>query len=181
MSGEWGLAGYLPPLDLLTLPALEIAYKECSTNFDTSIFDCDPTMNHQVILPLVPRSWLQDYAFFSEIYRIQGYDVEILTWSDIGTYLLGALMIILAVWQSVLVMMRWLKKPCHSPSKLLSTLIRSHRLSRAESKLVEKIAKQLPESIPSTALFIDPRLWDENSSGAASSDVLELKRKLFGS
>lgn len=118
---------------------------------------------------------------FCEIYRIQGYDVEILSWSEIGTYLLGAFMILLAAWQSALALMHWVKKPCHSSTKLLATLIRSHHLSRAESKLIEQVAKHLPESIPATALFIDPRLWDSNPLGAQTSDVLELKRKLFGS
>ncbi|MCU0711398.1 MAG: hypothetical protein MUC43_05025 [Pirellula sp.] len=138
-------------------------------------------MSLQNLHQLLPNSWIRDCSVFCEIYRIQGYDVEILSWSEIGTYVLGAFMILLAAWQTALALMRWVKKPSHSPTKLLATLIRSHHLSRAESKLIEQVAKQLPESIPSTALFIDPRLWDSNSLGTQTSDVLELKRKLFGS
>jgi hypothetical protein len=130
---------------------------------------------------LLPNSWIQDCLLFSEIYRIQGYDIERMTWAQIGIYILGAFMILLAAWQSVLTIMKWAKQPSHSPTKLLSTLIRSHHLSRSESKLVEEVAKQLPESIPATALFIDPRLWDGDSLSKHASDISTLKKKLFGS
>lgn len=129
---------------------------------------------------LPPISWIQDCLPFCEIYRIQGYDIERMTWGQIGIYVLGAFMVLLAAWQSTLFIMRWVKKPSQSPTKLLSTLIRSHHLSRTESKLVEQVAKQLPDSIPATALFIDPRLWEGDSLAKDASDISTLKQKLFG-
>jgi hypothetical protein len=134
----------------------------------------------QITYEMLPSSSIQHCWLVCEIYRIQGYDVEKITWSQIGIYILGVFMIVLAAWQTTIAMMRWVKKPSHSPTKLLSTLIRSHRLSRSESKLVEKVAKQLPKSIPATALFIDSRLWDDASLSKHSSDITTLKRKLFG-
>ncbi|MCU0720903.1 MAG: hypothetical protein MUC83_14430 [Pirellula sp.] len=137
-------------------------------------------MSSQIIYQTLPWSWVQDCSLLCEIYRIQGYDVERITWGQIGVYILGVFMILLAAWQGILAAMRWAKKPSHSPSKLLSNLIRSHHLSRSESKLVEQIAKQLPDSIPATALFIDPNLWDNVVLTKHASDALDLKRKLFG-
>ena len=128
----------------------------------------------------MPSSWIQDSLLICEIYRIQGYDVERITWAQVGIYVLAAFMVLLAAWQSVLAITSWVKKPSQSSSKLLATLIRSHHLSRTESKLIEKVAKQLPEATPATALFIDPRLWDDDSLSMHSGDISSLKKKLFG-
>ena len=125
-------------------------------------------------------SWIQESFLLCEIYRIQGYDVERLTWTQIGIYVLGAFMVLLAVWQSLLTVTSWAKKPSQSSTKLLATLIRSHHLSRSESKLIEQVAKQLPRSIPATALFIDQRLWDDNSLSLPSGEITSIKKKLFG-
>lgn len=129
----------------------------------------------------VPGLGIQDTLLICEIYRIQGYDVVQVTWTQIGIYVLGAFMVLLAAWQSVLAVTNWMKKPSQSSAKLLATLIRSHHLSRSESKLIEQVAKQLPSAIPATALFIDPRLWDDAPRSVHSGDIDSLKKKLFGS
>lgn len=137
-------------------------------------------MNSYLTHLFSPSSWIQDSVLLCEIYRIQGYDVERLTWTQIGIYVLGAFMVLLAAWQSLLTITSWAKKPSQSSTKLLATLIRSHHLSRSESKLIEQVAKQLPRSIPATALFIDPRLWDDDSLSLPSGEISSLKKKLFG-
>lgn len=127
-----------------------------------------------------PSSWIPHSLLLGEIYRIQGYDVVKLTWTEIVVYVLGAFMVLLAAWQSVIALTSWVKKPSQSSTKLLATLIRSHHLSRQESKLIDQVAKQLPGSIPATALFIDPRLWDNDSQSLSSVEITSLKKKLFG-
>ena len=124
-------------------------------------------------------SGLLESVFVAEIYRIQGYDVVRTSWTQLGIYVLAVFMMLLAAWQGALAAMRWVKKPSESSTKLLSTLIRSHHLSKSEIKLLTRLAKRLPASVPPTALFIDRTLWDDACSADRSASVLELRRKLF--
>lgn len=120
-------------------------------------------------------------TLFLEIYRIQGYDVERLDWGQLGLYLFTGLLIVFGLWQGVLAISRWSKKPSQSPSKLIATLIRSHQLSTKESKLIQRMARNIPRNLPSASLFVDPLLWEDDRICPNSTEKQELKRKLFGS
>ncbi|MFN7875807.1 MAG: hypothetical protein ACK5PB_10850 [Pirellula sp.] len=137
-------------------------------------------MSSYLLQLLSPGSWIQDSVLLCEIYQIQGYDEVRFTWTEIGIYVLGAFMVLLAIWQGAVTVASWAKKPSQSSTKLFATLIRSHHLSRQEAKLIEQVARHLPGSIPATALFIDPRLWDDDSFSLPSGEISSLKKKLFG-
>lgn len=119
-------------------------------------------------------------SLISEIYRIQGYDVERLTWTQLGTYLLAGLLIVFGFWQGLLAISRWSKKPSQSSSKLLATLIKSHQLSAKESKLIKIMARNISRELPAASLFVDPLLWEDDRIFPNSTEKQELKRKLFG-
>lgn len=119
-------------------------------------------------------------SLISEIYRIQGYDVERWNWGQLGLYLFTALLVVFGLWQGLLAISRWSKKPSKSPSKLLATLIRSHQLSTKESKLIRRMARSIPGNLPPASLFVDPVLWEDARIYPDSTEKQELKRKLFG-
>ncbi|XZE22492.1 hypothetical protein SH449x_002422 [Pirellulaceae bacterium SH449] len=123
---------------------------------------------------------MMQVSLISEIYRIQGYDVERWHWGQLGTYLLAGLLIVFGLWQGLLAISRWSKKPSESPSKLLATLIRSHQLSTKETKLIQRMARNIPRNLPVASLFVDPLLWEDDRIYPKSTEKQELKHKLFG-
>jgi hypothetical protein len=119
-------------------------------------------------------------SLIAEIFRIQGYDVERWNWGQLGLYSFTGLLVVFGLWQGLLAISRWSKKPSHSPSKLLATLIRSHQLSTKESKLIQRMVRNIPGNVPAASLFVDPLLWEDDRIYPDSTEKQELKRKLFG-
>jgi hypothetical protein len=115
------------------------------------------------------------------IQRIEGYDrITFQWWWVIAA--VAVLMIVLATWKVAVLVLGWWSKPSDNPKRLFRNLVRIHKLSTSERRLLNRLALKLPKNTPEAVLFVDPTFWplDQTQELDKKEQLRELFYKLFG-